>query len=245
MSTSLPRTCLSAVLVIACFFAAETLAQGQQLRGQNNNGAKPLLLPILPFSPAAMNNGSLQTTQNPNANLPNQARFIYIAAMPLGDRLGNNGVFYDTNLLPNIGLFQGGQFVGQLGNQGGNNNINNNPFNPNPSPFGGGFPGGGGGFQAARMARAQLIMALAAMQVQPGMMGAYGAPGGFGAYNPTGMGMFGWYDPTMFGWYDPNNAAPPMNNQGFGAGFGNGANAGAGNGNAGANVAGRNAGGGF
>jgi len=222
MSTSFPRTGLWAVLALCGFLSAEAVAHGQQLRGQGMGGM-PLLLPRQPYTPGLLNNGSLQTTQNPNANLPNQARFIYIAAMPLGDRLGNNGVFYDTNILPNVGLFQGGQFVGQLGNNNNNNNNNNNPFNPvNP-------------FQAARLARQQMLMALYGMQAQQDMMQmqAYGA-GGFG-YNPAAM--FGFYDPSsLFGWYDPN-AVAPMNNQGFGAGFGNG--------NAGNGAGGNNVGGGF
>jgi len=213
MLKSLSRGCVWAVLVSAGFFAAETVAQAQQLRGQGMGGM-PLLLPRQPYTPGLLNNGSLQTTQNPNANLPNQVRFTYIAAMPLGDRLGNNGVFYDTNILPNVGLFQGGQFVGQLGQNGNNNNNNNNnPFNPvNP-------------FQAARIARQQMMMALYGMQVQQGMM-MQGPAAGFGLSNNPA---YGWNDPsTMFGWYDPNSFgnpmgfAAPLNNQGFGAGFANG-----------------------
>jgi hypothetical protein len=235
-----------ALLMIAGFFVAESVqAQPLQLRGPNNGNGKALLLPTLPFAPASMNNGSMQTTQNPNANLPNQTRFINIAAMPLGDRLGNNGVFFDTNLLPNIGLFQGGQFIGQLGQQGLGGGFPGGGFGGGfpgggfgggfpGGGFGGGFPGGGfgggfpgGGFQAARMARQQMILALYGMQVQQAMMMP---AGGFGLYNPVGM--FGWCDPTtMFGgWYDPTTGnpnpmglAPPLNNQRFGAGFANGA----------------------
>jgi hypothetical protein len=155
-----------------------------------------------------LNNGSLQTTQNPNANLPNQLKFMYIAAMPLGDRLGNNGVYYDTDLLPNLGLFQGGQnLYGQV-NQ--NNNNINNPIQP-PQ------------VQAARMARQRMMMAMysaymqqAMMQqlmmqqalMQQAMMQPYANPAGFGWFTPSKTASDG------FGGF-----AAPMNNGNFGAGF--------------------------
>jgi hypothetical protein len=131
MSNALTRTTFWAALAIgAVFVAGETAAQAQQLRSPNNSRSKALLLP--PNSPGILNNGSLQTTQNP------QGGFSYTATMQLGDRLGNNGVFYDTNLLPNAGLFQGGQFLGQLNN----NNNNYNTY----SGYGGSAYGFSGGF---------------------------------------------------------------------------------------------------
>jgi hypothetical protein len=242
MLQSLSRTGLWAFLAAVIFLAALSKANAQlppkQLRGPPPMPAmgaaapQPLLPPRQDYAPAIMNNGSLQTTQNPNANLPNQARFIYIAAMPLGDRLGNNGVFYDTNILPNIGLFQGGQNLFNMQNQqnnqllqnqanNNNNNNNNNPFNP--------FLNG------ARMARQQMMMGMYAdymMQMQQ----ASAMQGGFLAANymmQMQQAMMMYADPSVFGWFDPNAGgaggatagfggfAAPMNNQGFGAGFPN------------------------
>jgi len=116
----------AALAIGAVLVAGEAAAQAQQFRSPNNSSGKALLLPA--SAPALLNNGSLQTTPTP------QGGFSYTATMLLGDRLGNNGVFYDSNLLPNAGLYQGGRFVGQL---------NNNNYN-NYSGYGGsayGFPG--------------------------------------------------------------------------------------------------------
>jgi hypothetical protein len=241
MLQSFSRTGLWAFLVPAIFLAAESTVSGQpmKLRGpppmpKNGMAPQPLLPPRQDYAPAVMNNGSLQTTQNPNANLPNQARFIYIAAMPLGDRLGNNGVYYDTNILPNIGLFQGGQNLFNMQNQQNNqllmnqNNNNNNQFNPfNPNQF-----------NAARMARQQMMMGVYASYVMQ-MQQATAMQSGFLSANYTmqmqqAMTMYG--DASGFGWFDPSINGPnptgggaagvggfttPLNNQGFGAGFRN------------------------
>jgi hypothetical protein len=51
-----------------------------------------------------LNNGSLQVSINPNPNLPNSIPFTFMAALPLGDRLGKNGVVFDPELLANIGF---------------------------------------------------------------------------------------------------------------------------------------------
>jgi hypothetical protein len=193
-------------LVSATLSMGAADASAQQLRGSTAPvGVQRLLLRE---QIGLLNNGSLQTTQNPNANLPNQLKFMYIAAMPLGDRLGNNGVYYDTDLLPNLGLFQGGQnLYGQV-NQG-NNNINN-PIQPPP-------------FQAARMARQRMMMAMysaymqqAMMQqvmmqqalMQQAMMQPYANPAGFGWFTPSKTASDG------FGGF-----AAPLNNVDFGAGF--------------------------
>lgn len=207
------RSGLLTILTVCAFVVAErqVVAQGKgkaagQLRGPQMGGT-PLLLPRQAYAPGLLNNGSLQTTQNPNADLPNQVRFIYIAAMPLGDRLGNNGVFYDTDLLPNIGLFQGGQ-AGM--------NANPNPMpnpNPNPNPFPPPFP------KAARMARQRMMMAMYAnymMQMQAMMQ--YADPSGFGWYDPNGS-TGGYSSPTGANGF--GSFATPMNNQGFGTGFQN------------------------
>ena len=154
---SVLRTGLWMALVPAVLLVAETRVSAQKLRGPVTGGT-PILLPRFPS--AMLNNGSLQTTQNPNANLPGQVPFIFIAAMPLGDRLGRNGVYYDTDLLPNIGLFQGGQnLMGQVPQ-----NPNNNP-NPNPNPFPPPLPP----VQAARMARQRMMMAMYSAYMQQAM----------------------------------------------------------------------------
>lgn len=216
LQQSLLRIGLWAALVPAVFLFGESQVNAQKLRGPGGGMGMmtpPTLLPRQPYFPYLLNNGSLQTTQNPNANLPNQVRFIYIAAMPLGDRLGNNGVYYDTDIIPNIGLFQGGQnLMGQ---------VPQNPMNPNPNPnpFPPPFPPNP--FQAARMARQRMMMAMYAqymMQMQQAMMmQAYGDPSGMGWYDPNGTAGY----PSMnTGGFGGNNNAP-MNNAGFGAGFRN------------------------
>jgi hypothetical protein len=245
MLQSFSRTGLWAFLAAVILLAALSKANAQvmpplKLRGpppmppMGGMAPQPLLPPRQDYAPAIMNNGSLQTTQNPNANLPNQARFIYIAAMPLGDRLGNNGVFYDTNLLPNIGLFQGGQNLFNMQNQqnnqllnnlaNNNNNNNNNNFNPF-NPF----------FNAARMARQQMLTGIYAgymnqMQQATMMQGGF-LSASYMMQMQQALMMYG--DPSGFGWFNPNPAGvavgfgslggitPPMNNQGFGAGFPN------------------------
>jgi hypothetical protein len=131
MLNSLTRTNFWAALAIgAVFLGGETAAQAQQLRSPNNGSGRASLPAAV--APALLNNGSLQTTQNP------QGGFSYTATMLLGDRLGNNGVFYNSNLLPNAGLYQGGQFIGQM------NNNNNNYSGYGGAAYGSGygFPGG-------------------------------------------------------------------------------------------------------
>jgi hypothetical protein len=237
MLKALSHTGLWAFLVSAVFLAADSAVSApppMKLRGpppmppMGGMAPQPLLPPRQDYAPSIMNNGSLQTTQNPNANLPNQSRFINIAAMPLGDRLGNNGVYYDTNILPNIGLFQGGQNLFNMQNQqnnqllqnqannNNNNNFNNNPFNP---------------FNAARMARQRMMMGMYATYMMQ-MQQATAMQGGFLSANymmqmQQAMTMYG--NPGAFGWFDPNitgaaglgGFATPMNNQGFGGGFPN------------------------
>jgi hypothetical protein len=194
-------------LVPAAFLLSVTEASAQQLRGIGGGGGAQKLL--LREQIGLLNNGSLQTTQNPNANLFNQVKFIYIAAMPLGDRLGNNGVYYDTDLLPNIGLFQGGQnLMGQV-NQNQNNNPNPNPF---PPPF-----------QAARMARQRMMMAMYSAYMQQAMMQQAMMQQ---ALMQQAM-MQPYANPASFGWFTPSKTASdgfggfaaPMNNVDFGAGF--------------------------
>jgi hypothetical protein len=186
-------------LVLAVFLAWQTPASAQQLRGPMMATTPARLLPRFPSG--LLNNGSLQTTQNPNANLPNQAKFIYIAAMPLGDRLGNNGVYYDTDLLPNLGLFQGGQnLYGQV-NQ--NNNNINNPIQPPP-------------VQAARMARQRMMMAMYAYYYQQMMMQAY-YDAMMASNDPSTSGFPSMNSSTSYG--SPGSFSAPMNNAGFGAGF--------------------------
>lgn len=62
------------------------------------------LMPGKPLIPL-LNNGSLHVQQNPApAGTPNINPYTYIAGLPLGDRLGVNGVFYDPELVPNYGF---------------------------------------------------------------------------------------------------------------------------------------------
>ena len=52
-----------------------------------------------------LNNGSLQISQNGALpGTPNVTPFEYIGALPIGDRLGKNAIFYDPELDTNIGF---------------------------------------------------------------------------------------------------------------------------------------------
>jgi hypothetical protein len=216
MLKSLPRTAFLTVSVLVLFLASESLVNGQgpgaiQLRGTNKGAGAPLLLPPLPYAPAILNNGSLQTTQNPNANLPNQARFIYIAAMPLGDRLGLNGVYYDNNILPNNGMFNGGINIFATNQAAGINNmpLNGARFARTPMmPLMGMYPMGMGMYPNYNYMGMQMMQAYSAammMQAYSGSFGGFDASGGF--LNTVGAPGAGF--------------VAPMNNQGFGAGFAN------------------------
>jgi hypothetical protein len=202
-------------LLGAALFTTPDQAQAQGMGMMGPPMLRPASGPFFRPTVALLNNGSLQTSANPNAKLPNQIPFIYIAAMPLGDRLGNNGVFYDTGLLPNLGLFAP---------QG----MGGNPM-PNPPPKGANF---------SRQFPGQDLTALYMQQM---MMSGYGFGGfnpyaTFGAYNPYAA--FGAYNPyTAFGGYQQTAGfgldglggfggfgGPALNpfganNAGFGAGF--------------------------
>lgn len=99
------RASLALVLGLVLVSDTKVLAQGK-LRGPAPAGGTPQLPPKPPIN--LLNNGSLATWPNPNAILPNQVQFAYIAAVPLGDRLGYNGIFYDQEIIPNVGLFTPG-----------------------------------------------------------------------------------------------------------------------------------------
>lgn len=180
-----------------------------KLRGPAMGAAMPLLPPKPPIN--LLNNGSLATWPNPNAILPNQHQFAYIAALPLGDRLGYNGIFYDQEIIPNVGIFTPG-----MGGGGA-------PM-PGPGPFPGPFPPPFPPVKAAMLQR-QRMMAIQAMQMRMMMTQAYmyqyqqqaymqSFGGGQGAGDlaapafQTGMTTYG-------------STQAPMNNVGFGAGFRN------------------------
>jgi hypothetical protein len=55
-------------------------------------------------TPQLLNNGSLSVWLNPVPEFPNTLQFTYFASLPVGDRLGKNGVVYDAELTNNIGF---------------------------------------------------------------------------------------------------------------------------------------------
>ncbi len=132
-----------AIAVLGILAASTDSAKAQlKFRGNNNNTAPPpVVFPPAPPIPM-LNNGSLQTTANPNGALPNQVPFIYIAALPQDCRLNNNGVFVweprldsmcfqlqqnqqNQNIGQNLGQIQGlnlGNNLGQI--QGVNLGVN-------------------------------------------------------------------------------------------------------------------------
>jgi hypothetical protein len=61
------------------------------------------LLPQKATAPL-LNNGSLAVWLNPVPEFPNTIAFSYFASIPVGDRLGKNGVVYDAELTNNIGF---------------------------------------------------------------------------------------------------------------------------------------------
>ncbi|MBY0526277.1 MAG: hypothetical protein K2R98_22985 [Gemmataceae bacterium] len=227
-------------LVVGTFASAQFPPPGgpPQLRGPNNGAGgmgapQPILLPKPSFG--LLNNGSLLTQQNKNANLPNQAKFIYIATMPLGDRFGFNGFAYDDELIPNIGLYpppgSGGMGGGGGLPGGGGGGIPPGGFPP------GGFPPGGNPIQGANFARRlqqqRMMMAYQQAYMQQMMMAYYMQAAsmqsmqGYGAgnsnpnttYGNTSYGGYGSYG--GFGGIRGNGAT--MNNMNnFGAGFGGG-----------------------
>lgn len=143
------RASLALVLGLVLVSGTEVLAQGK-LRGPAPAGGMPQLPPKPPIN--LLNNGSLATWPNPNAILPNQVQFAYIAAVPLGDRLGYNGIFYDQEIIPNVGLFTPGGMGGGV--------------SPGPGPFPPPL------FQAAQLAR-QRRVAVQAQQMQQMAFQAY------------------------------------------------------------------------
>lgn len=214
-------------LVLGLYLACETKLYAQfppppplgpiQLRGPTIGNRQPRLPPRPPIN--LLNNGSLQTSPNPNAILPNQHQFAYIAAMPLGDRLGYNGIFYDYEIIPNIGLYS----PGAMG--GGGGGVPPGGGGPFPPPFPGPVP-----FppvkaamlqrqrmMAMQMQQMNMQMQMMAMQAymyqyqQAGMNQGYGnQPGQPGAANSGSPGTL-----QTFG------AQAPINTVGFGAGFRN------------------------
>lgn len=135
------RHLLLASAVLGLLAASTESANAQKIfRGNNPATAPPpAIFPPAPQIPL-LNNGSLQTTANPNSALPSQVPYIYIAGMAQDARLNNNGVFIwqprldsavtalqnqqqNQNLGSNLGSNQG---LNQGLNLGGNINLGGN-----------------------------------------------------------------------------------------------------------------------
>lgn len=193
---------LVAGLFLVC--EADISAQGK-LRGPGMAGGTPQLPPKPPIN--LLNNGTLATWPNPNATLPNQLQFAYIAAVPLGDRLGYNGVFYDQEIIPNVGLFAPGAMGGMMPS--------------GPSPFPPPFPPPL--FKAAMLARQRMVVMQAQrMRMMAGQSYLYRPTAQFappaGAYggnerNPTSPPGFSTYGTGIGGLATSSFSSP------FGAGF--------------------------
>jgi hypothetical protein len=86
------RHLLLGVAVLGMVAASTETASAQLFRGNNPKQAPPpVIFPPSPQIPI-LNNGSLQTTANPNTGLPGQLPFAFIAALPQDCRLNLNGV---------------------------------------------------------------------------------------------------------------------------------------------------------
>lgn len=219
MSTYLPsllRVGRWTALVGVTFFLMSGHAFAQrQLRGQGMGGGPPgLLLPKPSIN--LLDNGSLFTQQNNMPGLPNKAPFIYIATLPLGDRLGFYGYQYDPDLIPNVGINV------PMG-AGGMNQPQ-----PQPQPF----PPPIQGANFARQYYRQQMMAAyyQTYMRQMMMMAAYNQAGygqgnyGYNGFGTTGYGYPSYNNSNMVGGFNGvGNVAVPAGNNGpaFGAGFGN------------------------
>jgi hypothetical protein len=160
------------------------------------------LMPGKPEQPL-LNNGSLQVSINPAPNLPNSIPFTYIAALPLGDRLGKNGVVYDPELLANIGFSPTLPLVGA--------NATFGPYLfPSIPPIQNNILNFGGDFFNRQRAMNDALMAAAAQQMAA-MNGPAGGPMAFGPLGNGGGFGAGFNPPPIFN--DNDNAKDKDNDK--------------------------------